>query len=209
MDFSQSKTFFLLPYNTENDVLGRERSMKKIWIDREKCMGCKSCELQCAIERDSVSQTLLGAIQETPRPISRVGVFGNTGKSFPIQCRHCQDATCLKACPSGAIQRDEEKDVVFIDQTKCRGCWMCVMSCPFGAIIPSAAYKVAVKCDACLHMEEPACVSACPTGALVFGETDVFDKILLKKRDCLALFACQSMGTNPVSLEYVGEDDKL
>ncbi|HWR28580.1 MAG TPA: 4Fe-4S dicluster domain-containing protein [Negativicutes bacterium] len=183
--------------------------MKRIWVDREKCMGCRSCEMQCGIERDSVSKTLLGAVGETPLPIARVEVVGSLGGSFPIQCRHCQDATCIKACPSGALQRDAKNDVVFIDQAKCRGCWMCVMSCPFGAITPSDTYKVAVKCDACLHMEEPACVNACPTGALIYVEVDDCEKILLEKRGRLALFARQSPGANEVSLEFIGKDEKL
>ncbi|KYZ76785.1 4Fe-4S ferredoxin [Anaerosporomusa subterranea] len=184
--------------------------MKKIWVDKEKCLGCKSCELQCAIERDSVSRTLLGAAQETPKPIARVGVHGSTGASFPIQCRHCQDAACLRACPSGAIQRDEAEGVVFIEQARCRGCWMCVMSCPFGAIVPAGAYKVAVKCDACLHMEEPACVNSCPTGAMIYGEDMDFRKVLLEKRGRLAVFACQRPGSDAsvISLDIVGEDRK-
>lgn len=182
--------------------------MKRIWVDREKCLGCKSCELQCAIERDSVSKTLLGAVQETPLPIARVGVFGDKGRSFPLQCRHCQDAACLRACPSGAMRRDEATEAVFVEQEKCRGCWMCVMACPFGVITPNSAYKVAVKCDACIHMEEPACVNACPTGALSQGDTVEFQKVLLKKRGNIALFALENTTSNKIGLAFAGEEDK-
>ena len=163
--------------------------MKRIWVDIDKCLGCKTCELQCAIERNSISKTLTGAVLEDPKPIPRVGVCGLTGASFPIQCRHCQDAPCLAACPSGAMQRDAEKGTIFVAQDKCRGCWMCVMTCPFGAVTPSAEYKVAVKCDACMHMEEPACVASCPTGALVHCDDEAFMKVLTAKRGKLAVFA--------------------
>lgn len=176
--------------------------MKTIWVDKDKCMGCKSCELQCAIERDSVSRTLTGAVLETPKPLARVSVEGGSESSFPIQCRHCQDAVCLKACPSGAMQRDEEQDKVFIDQARCRGCWMCVMSCPFGAVIPSAAYKTAVKCDGCRQMEEPACVGACPTGALFYGDETEFWQVLQARRQRVAAFACRAGG---ISLDRVRE----
>ncbi|EGO65674.1 4Fe-4S dicluster domain-containing protein [Acetonema longum] len=182
--------------------------MKRIWVDREKCLGCKSCELQCAIERDSVSRTLLGSVRETPLPAARVGVFGTTGRSFPLQCRHCQDAACIRACPAGAMRRDEATEAVFVEREKCRGCWMCVMACPFGAIIPHSAYKVAVKCDACMHMEELACVSACPTGALSQGDAGDFQKVLLAKRGRLVLFALENPGAGKVALEFTGKDDK-
>lgn len=183
--------------------------MKKVWADWDKCMGCKSCELQCAIERDSVSKTLIGAVREDPKPVARLAVVGNTGECFPIQCRHCQDAPCIRACPSGAMQRDENQDAVIIDQSRCRGCWMCVMSCPFGAIIPAHACKVAVKCDACFQMEEPACVNACPTGALIYCDEANFQKVTLKKKKDLAVFACQRLRSGAVSLELAREDGIL
>jgi carbon-monoxide dehydrogenase iron sulfur subunit len=182
--------------------------MKRVWVDKDKCLGCKTCELQCAVERNSVAKTLAGAVREEPKPQARVGVYGPTGGSFPLQCRHCEDAACLKACPAGAAQRDSGKGNIFIDQAKCRGCWMCVMSCPFGAVAPSAAYKVAVKCDACFQMEEPACVAACPTGALLHGEEEDYDKVLAAKRGRIALFIDQAAAAKPgqkISLDFVRE----
>lgn len=183
--------------------------MKRIWVDRGKCLGCKSCELSCAVERDSVTRTLSGASSELPRPIARVGVFGRTGGSFPLQCRHCEDATCLRACPSGAMQRDAETGITFVDSAKCRGCWMCVMSCPMGVIVPSGESKVAVKCDACVHMEEPACVNSCPTGALVYGEEEAYRRVLIEKRGRIALFAREGSGTLEapiISLDFMRKE---
>lgn len=184
--------------------------MKRIWVDGEKCLGCKTCELQCAVERCSVTKTLTAAVKEEPKPTARVGVYGPTGASFPLQCRHCQDATCLKACPSGAMQRDADKGTVVVDQTKCRGCWMCVMSCPFGAVTPSPAYKVAMKCDACVDMEEPACVASCPTGALVYGDEEAYQPVLAAKRGRLAVYAKTAPAVSrncPVSLDYAREGE--
>jgi carbon-monoxide dehydrogenase iron sulfur subunit len=81
------------------------------------------------------------------------------------------------------------------------------MACPMGVIIPSVR-KVAMKCDACMNMESPACVSSCPTGALIFGEETDYQKVLTERRGQLALFARGSKdGENSiVSLEYVSED---
>lgn len=175
--------------------------MKRVWVDQDKCLGCKTCELQCAIERNSVTKALATAVQEEPKPVARVGVFG-TRTCFPIQCRHCENAPCIKVCPSGAAQRDKDKGNVFIDQAKCRGCWMCVMTCPFGAVIPTE-YKVAIKCDACMHMEEPACVASCPTGALSYGDEIGYGKVLAKKRGRVAAFVADAK----VCLDFVREDD--
>jgi carbon-monoxide dehydrogenase iron sulfur subunit len=185
--------------------------MKRIWIDRKRCLGCKTCELQCAVERNSLSRTLFEAIREDPLPLARVAVCGGQSP-FPLQCRHCEQAACLSACPSGALQRNDEQGLVFIDQTRCRGCWMCVMSCPFGCIIPSAAFHVAVKCDACMHMDAPACVAGCPTGALLYGDEAGYGKVLAKRRGTVALWVAEetaSAGAGALSLEsIVGEENR-
>jgi carbon-monoxide dehydrogenase iron sulfur subunit len=178
--------------------------MKRVWVDKDRCLGCKTCELQCAVERNSVSRTLVGAVQESPKPIARVGVFGASGRSFPIQCRHCEEAVCVKVCPSGAMQRQAEKGNVFVDQAKCRACWMCVMTCPFGAIVPSGAFKAAIKCDACMHMEEPACVSSCPTGALLYGDEGSYRAVLANRRSRVAALAVAAEG-KVIGLDFVRE----
>jgi carbon-monoxide dehydrogenase iron sulfur subunit len=107
------------------------------------------------------------------------------------------------------MQRDAEKGIIFADQDKCRGCWMCVMACPFGAVIPSAGYKVAIKCDACMHMEEPACVASCPTGALVYGDEDTYGKVLTARRGRIAVMAASVQNpqeSSIISIELIRED---
>ncbi|MFC1675306.1 4Fe-4S binding protein, partial [Candidatus Omnitrophota bacterium] len=56
------------------------------------------------------------------------------------------------------------------DETRCVGCWMCMMACPYGAIKPNTKTKLAVRCDKCKDKDEPACVIACPTGAIIWAE---------------------------------------
>ena len=180
--------------------------MKRIWVDKDKCVGCKTCEIQCAVERQSVSKTLTGAVRENPRPGPRVRVSGQTGFSLALQCRHCTDALCVMACPSGAMARDPETGVVAVDAAKCRGCWMCVMACPIGAVVPSGDYHVAMKCDACTKMEEPACVAGCPTGALICGEEDDFRRILAVKRRQYAMFVRATAGVGPTGVDFINEE---
>ena len=149
--------------------------MKEIFIDIEKCTACKSCEIACAIQHSS-SKDLFSAIFETPAPIKRVHVEKAFSFSYPVKCMHCADAACIAACPTGAMQRDQEFGRVDVNLDKCMGCWMCAMVCPFGAITADYAMKVARKCDFCLDRlkdgRKPACVEACPTHALTFGETE-------------------------------------
>jgi len=156
--------------------------MKRIFIDIDKCLGCRSCELACAVEY-SVSKDLLKAIQEDPLPKPRTDVQQDAKRgSFPLQCRHCEEPYCIDACISGAIGKDPETGLVVSNEEKCVGCWMCVMVCPWGVIRPAQVSigdkkkKVALSCDLCRDRETPACVEACPTGCLYFQEVEEFKK---------------------------------
>ena len=152
------------------------RKAKEIFVRIDRCLACKTCEIQCALKRSSLSQRLPEAIYEKPLPLPRLQVqpLGEKG-GIPIQCRHCQDAPCLDACPSGALEREKDGLVVMRGE-KCIGCWMCLMVCPFGAIKPFRQFKKIIKCDSCAGMDEPYCVAHCPTGALVFMEREQFLK---------------------------------
>ncbi|MFH2121289.1 MAG: 4Fe-4S dicluster domain-containing protein [Pseudomonadota bacterium] len=102
--------------------------------------------------------------------------------NLPIQCRQCREPRCVSACMTGAMYLDERTGVVLNRQEKCVGCWMCVMVCPYGVIIPNEAQKVAVKCDQCVSEgHDPACVKACPTRAVKFVEISEFDKGVRRK----------------------------
>ncbi len=91
--------------------------------------------------------------------------------SFALQCRHCEEAPCLEACITGAMQRDRRTEAVLCDEEKCVGCWMCIMVCPFGVIKRDLeSKKVASKCDLCLGEDMPVCVQNCPNEALTFEE---------------------------------------
>src|SRR5206468_7359287 len=48
-------------------------------------------------------------------------------------CKHCEEAGCLEACPTGAIVRTEVGSVL-VQNDVCNGCGYCVVSCPFGVI---------------------------------------------------------------------------
>ncbi|MGE5576303.1 MAG: 4Fe-4S dicluster domain-containing protein, partial [Syntrophothermus sp.] len=79
----------------------------------------------------------------------------------------------VDACMTGAMHFEPDGRVVN-DPDRCVGCWMCLMVCPFGAITTQQQPKLALKCDRCPDLSQPACVSACPTHALTFAEPNAF-----------------------------------
>ena len=140
---------------------------KEIFVRLDRCMGCHSCEMACAVAH-STGQSLYAALSEKPTPKPRLYVeWVAPDRPVPIVCRHCEDAPCMHACIAGAISRSAA-GVVATDKDKCIGCWTCVMVCPYGVIGRHLEEHKAYRCDRCPDREIPACVNACPTRALVF-----------------------------------------
>ena len=91
-------------------------------------------------------------------------------------CKHCANAPCLEACPTGSIIRTEF-DTVYVQQDICNGCGYCVVACPFGVIARDQyGDRKAHKCTLCYDRLkdgfEPACAKACPTDSIQFGEVE-------------------------------------
>ncbi|MEB2792464.1 MAG: 4Fe-4S binding protein, partial [Caldisphaeraceae archaeon] len=131
---------------------------KKIFINYKRCIGCKACEVACEMVNGE----------------SRIKVFEFEDLfTVPFNCRHCENAPCLNVCPTGALYRDEEGAVV-LNPLQCIGCLMCAVACPFGVPKLRVTLKIMDKCDLCASRRKdgllPACVSACPTEALSYGE---------------------------------------
>ncbi len=145
------------------------RKKERIIIREEYCMGCRLCEIYCLVQHSHTKNILKVYKGEYPRPLPRIRVEEKGVVSFAIQCRHCEEPSCLDACPTGAIYRDEETGAVLCDEDKCAGCWMCIMLCPLGVIrMERRKKKVASKCDLCIGEEFPVCVKNCPNEALIY-----------------------------------------
>lgn len=161
---------------------------KIIVVNERRCLGCKSCELACAMAHTRAG-SLVEALAGGELPQSRIyveplgaapeGAGGDVPLSqlcMPLQCRHCEDAPCMAVCPCGAVYREPDGGPVVLDPERCIGCKFCIVACPFGVIALSRDGKAVVKCDRCKERVEggelPACVEACPTGAIEFREMD-------------------------------------
>src|SRR5882672_12882614 len=166
-------------------------------IDVSTCIGCKACQVACMQWndlRDEVGHNV--GVYDNPADLSAeswtVMRFSEVQTSKANEetrlewlirkdgCMHCADPGCLKACPSpGAIVKYTNGIVDFIEEN-CIGCGNCVIGCPFN--IPRIGRKdnKAYKCTLCSDRVtvglEPACVKACPTGAIQFGtKTDMLE----------------------------------
>jgi Fe-S-cluster-containing dehydrogenase component len=157
--------------------------MKQIYaiLDPNACTGCRTCELACEA-RTPESEAILGAMIQNPQPPDRIYVeAGYDGEKgifpVPIFCHHCEDAPCMKVCPTDAISKNEDYNAVILDQEGCIGCRECMMACPFGALTMETSGKM-VKCDLCIdrlnHDEEPSCVVSCPQEILKFIDEEEY-----------------------------------
>jgi formate dehydrogenase iron-sulfur subunit len=160
------------------------------------CIGCKACEVACkewnALPADNIGLTGTsydntgGLSSNTWRHVAFVERIGTDGQRAtempPFQsnwlmmsdvCKHCDNAPCQEACPTGALFRTEF-DTVVVQQDICNGCGYCVPACPFGVVDLNSIDGKAHKCTLCYDRLkgglEPACAKACPTDSIQFGE---------------------------------------
>ena len=154
-------------------------------IDVSKCTGCRGCQLACKQwNQQPAKQTVnYGTYQNPPDLQSNTWMLirfqelaNKEGVKWLFRkdgCMHCTDAACVKVCPSGALHYTEY-GTVGIHHERCIGCKECVTACPFDIPRYDRAADKIYKCDLCLTRIqaalEPACVKACPTGALKFGD---------------------------------------
>ncbi|WP_380183147.1 4Fe-4S dicluster domain-containing protein [Kalamiella sp. sgz302252] len=128
----------------------------------EKCIGCYTCEVACAVGHEGTP--LLAARHYFPR----LKVVKSAQISVPVMCRQCENAPCVAACPVAALYKGEQ--AIETQSQRCINCKSCVIACPFGAIEivgKNEAVPQIVKCDLCAGQQAgPACVRVCPTGAL-------------------------------------------
>ena len=163
--------------------------------DASLCIGCKACEVACKewneIPDDGFSWS--GHSYDNTRALGastwRHVLFLEQEQSMGWQsvsseqpfrwqflsdvCKHCANAGCLEACPTGSIVRTEVGSV-FVQPDICNGCGYCVVSCPFGVIDKRLDDGRAFKCTFCYDRQKagliPACAKACPTQSIQFGE---------------------------------------
>lgn len=153
-------------------------------FDKLKCVGCHSCSVACKSENNTppgvryrrVVYAESGTRGSTTSPLKRAFTS--------MACYHCANPACVAACPTGSLAKDPTFGMVQVNQATCIGCRRCAAACPYGAPQFNAETQKTEKCTGCLHRvfdtsvtppvrrvgALPACVVACPSGALGYSE---------------------------------------
>lgn len=161
-------------------------------VDLNACVGCHACAVSCKEWNTGGYSAPL--TDRNPYGAEPDGVWFNrvhtyeiadgdsNGRtvSFPRACLHCETPACVTVCPTGASYKREEDGIVLINPDTCIGCKLCSWACPYGAREYDEDDGIMKKCTLCVdriynqniepERREPACVSACPTGARHFGD---------------------------------------
>ena len=179
-------------------------------VDTTLCVGCRKCEQACnqrhslPLPEESFEEL---TVLEKERRMDETS-YTVVNKYYPenigtltwrerptfvkFQCMHCNDPSCVSACITGALSKQENGAVIY-DSIKCIGCRYCMVACPFQ--VPAYEYDKALtpqvrKCTFCFEYIEdgglPACAQVCPREVMTFG----------KKKDLLSL-AEWKMKNNP------------
>lgn len=167
---------------------------KAVLVDITRCIGCRSCLIACKTWNDLPSrQTSFSNTWDSPGEIN--SDTWTVVKSYVIeeggqvkwrfvkrQCMHCNEPACESACFTHSFVKTKEGPVIYkpteLNQDYCVGCRYCMIACPFG--IPAfqweKAFPYVQKCKFCYDRlkegMQPACVTACPTGTLKFGDKE-------------------------------------
>jgi formate dehydrogenase iron-sulfur subunit len=141
-------------------------------VDLDKCTGCKACVTAChnqnGLDDDEVWRTvglLHGGRSENPAQ-----------QTVTTSCHHCVEPACLLGCPTQAYEKDPVTGIVKHLDDQCFGCQYCTLMCPYDAPKYNKSRGIVRKCDMCsdrlAHGEAPACVEACPNGAIAIRVVD-------------------------------------
>jgi tetrathionate reductase subunit B len=178
-------------------------------VDQRRCIGCHSCTVACKSENN----VPLGYWRSWVKGIQK-GSFPGVGNMFLRRlCNQCDTAPCVQVCPVQATVRRDEDGVVIMYYGKCIGCGMCISACPYDARFFNPIRHTADKCDFCAARIDnglrPACIDACISRALVFGDlNDPHSEISKKLAMTPTSVLKPELGTSP-KVFYVQADYTL
>jgi formate dehydrogenase iron-sulfur subunit len=144
-------------------------------FDMTKCIGCKCCIVACNEQNGNPAEINWRRVGEIEG-----GWYPYTQRlHLSMGCNHCIEPTCLAGCPVDAYSKDPRTGVVLHSADTCIGCQYCTWNCSYGVPQYNPERGVVGKCDMCHNRlgegREPACVSACPEGAIQIEIVNIAD----------------------------------
>ncbi len=142
-------------------------------FDMAKCIGCKCCVVACNEQNGNPAEINWRRVGEIEG-----GVYPAAQRwHVSMGCNHCLEPSCLIGCPVEAYTKDAVTGIVDHDADACIGCQYCTWNCSYGVPQFNEARGVVGKCDMChgrlSRGSEPACVGACPEGAIAIEIVDM------------------------------------
>ncbi|RYD34346.1 MAG: molybdopterin oxidoreductase [Verrucomicrobiaceae bacterium] len=168
-------------------------------VNLDACTGCKACVSAC--------HSLNGLDDdEAWRDVGSV-IGGRRGEAWQqtvtTACHHCADPACASGCPVAAYEKEADTGIVRHLDDQCIGCQYCILKCPYDVPKYSKRLGIVRKCDMCVGRlregEAPACVQACPTGAIAIRIVRI-DAIRPESGSRLVPGAFDSAYTRPATL---------
>ena len=135
-------------------------------FDMTKCIGCKCCVVACNEQNGNPAELNWRRVGEVEG-----GYYPSTQRHYlSMGCNHCVEPSCMIGCPVEAYTKDPITGVVIHNADTCIGCQYCTWNCSYGVPQYNPERGVVGKCDMCHNRLSdgmaPACVSACPEGAI-------------------------------------------
>lgn len=161
------------------------------FFDSSACSGCKTCQVACkdknnlgpGIRFRRVYEVCGSSWQSTNEGawVPNIAAY-----NLSVACNHCENPSCVTACPTRAMSVDSQ-GIVSVNPDRCVGCRYCEWACPYGA--PQYNYDSGImqKCDFCKDYIDqgmkPVCVSSCLMRALDFDTLENLEVRYGKNRD--------------------------
>jgi len=135
-------------------------------FDMTQCIGCKCCVVACNEQNGNPADINWRRVGEIEG-----GWYPDTHRLYlSMGCNHCLEPSCLIGCPVEAYTKDAATGIVQHSAEACIGCQYCTWNCSYGVPQYNAERGIVGKCDMChgrlTEGREPACVNACPEGAI-------------------------------------------
>jgi DMSO reductase iron-sulfur subunit len=152
-----------------------EGEQYRFHFDMTKCIGCKCCVVACNEQNGNPAELNWRRVGEVEG-----GYYPNTQRHYlSMGCNHCVEPSCMIGCPVEAYTKDPVTGVVIHSAETCIGCQYCTWNCSYGVPQYNPERGVVGKCDMCHNRLSdgmaPACVNACPEGAIAIEIVNIAD----------------------------------